>query len=124
MLLSSYMVIPSPKEVRVLAEEIERLELQLAVARRKWNALFGIAAAPSGKRQGRPDTLTGRVEQFIVTHPDKDHSIPSVADALGEPALQVGRVLYRLQMEKRIRTVRRGRYQALEKEATSEEKAS
>jgi hypothetical protein len=46
MLLSSYMVIPSPKEVRVLAEEIERLELQLAVARRKWNALFGIAAAP------------------------------------------------------------------------------
>jgi len=117
-------VIPNPKDVRLLAEEIERLESQLAAARGKWVSLFGGAASPRGEREANPSTLTGRVEQFIVAHPDKAYGIGTVAEALGEPSLQVGRVLYRLQMDKRIRTVGRGRYQALEKEVPSEERTS
>ncbi len=59
-----------------------------------------------------------------MTHPDQDHGIADVAAALGEGSLQVGRVLYRLHLDEKIRAVRRGRYQALEKEALSEEKTS
>ena len=118
--------VPKPKDVRLLAEEIERLEAQLAEARGKWDSLFGVAstAAVSGEQVSSGKTLTSRVHHFIVTHPDKDHGIAGVADALGEGSLQVGRVLYRLQMEKKIRIVRRGRYQAIEEEAPSEEKTS
>jgi hypothetical protein len=113
-------VIPNPKDVRLLAEEIERLETQLADARRKWSALFGVVststppAAASAQVNG--NSLTARVHTFILTYPDSDHGIANVAEALGEGSLQVGRVLYRLQMDGKIRVVRRGRYQALEKE--------
>ncbi len=117
-------IIPNPKGVRLLAEEIERLEEELSIARRKWAALFGDSINTSGRRESNSATLTGRAEKWINDHPDTDHKIARVADAIGESSLQVGRVLYRLQMDGRIRAPRRGHYQALEKEVPSEEKTS
>jgi hypothetical protein len=103
---------PKPKDVLPLAQEITRLETQLADAKRRWNLLFGIEQAERKPRASSVDGITARIATFIVTHPDQDHTISSVAAALSEPELQVGRTLYRLAQTGKIENPSRGKYRA------------
>src|ERR1035437_8725883 len=118
------MVVPKPQDVLILAREITRLEAQLAEAKRRWNLLFGVGEAGEKSRTAYPQGLTGRILQFLNEHPGAQYSISTVAQAVDEKELPVGRALYRLGMTGKISNSARGRYQALEKEVPSEEKTS
>lgn len=111
------MVAPKPKDVLPLAQEITRLEGQLAEAKRKWNLLFGIEQVERKSRASSIEGITAKVLDFVLTHTDQDHSISSVAEAVSEPELQVGRTLYRLSRTGKITNPSRGMYRTKEEEA-------
>jgi hypothetical protein len=111
---SLFMAVPSPQTVISLAEEITRLEAQLAEAQRRWNLLFGVGDGGKKPRTARPQGLPSRILQFLSEHPGVQYRISDVARSVGEGELQVGRVLYRLGMMKKISNPERGRYAGLE----------
>jgi len=114
------MAVPTPQDVIPLAQEITRLEAQLADAKRRWNLLFG---SNEGEKKPRPASalsLTGRILNFINEHHSVQYSINTVAQALEESELPVGRSLYRLAMTGKISNPRRGIYTALESEDQNE----
>jgi hypothetical protein len=113
---------PKPKDVLPLAQEITRLEAQLAEAKRKWNLLFGQADTPvKSSRAPRENGIAAKVLKYVELMGDAPLSISDVARGTGEEELAVGRALYRLARLQRIANPARGRYAALEKEATPEE---
>ena len=118
------MTIPRPQDILNLAQEITRLEAQLAEAKRKWDALFGIDIPAKKTRSASPNSLTTRVFNFVEEKKGIELSISAVAEGLKEPELAIGRVLYRLGMLGKIANPARGRYRSLEKEVPSEEKTS
>jgi hypothetical protein len=115
---------PKPRDVLPLAQEITRLETQLADARRRWNALFGVAEPEKKTHPAAQDGLTARILEHLSESLGVAHTIRSVAQALGTTELQAGRTLYRLSTSGRISNPGRGRYMAIEKEVPSEEKTS
>lgn len=114
---------PKPKDVLPLAQEIQRLEAQLAEARRKWNLLFGIEQPEKRQRASR-DGLSLKVLDALEKDSESEFTIAGAALRVSEPELQVGRALYRLARLGKIQNPSRGRYKANEKEASSEEKTS
>jgi hypothetical protein len=118
------MVAPKPKDVLPLAQEITRLEGQLAEAKRKWNALFGIEEQGKKTRASSSNSLTGKIFQFVEDNAGKELSISEVSRAVDEGDLAVGRALYRLAMLNKIANPSRGFYMAKVKEVPSEEKTS
>ena len=117
------MTAPKPKDVLPLAQEITRLEQQLAEAKRKWNLLFGITEPEKRTRESR-DGLSTKVLEHLALNLHLEHTIPGVAESLGESELQVGRALYRLARLGKIQNPSRGKYRAKEKEAASIETTS
>jgi hypothetical protein len=120
-----FMQAPKPKEVHAISGEIIRLEKELAQARAKYNALFGIEGPKKRTRAASSDGFTAKVLEFVESHAPGFHlTIPFVAESLDEPDLTVGKVLYKLAKAEKIANPKRGVYEALEKEAPSEEKTS
>src|ERR1700744_4633131 len=118
------MVAPKPKDVLPLAQEITRLESQLAEAKRKGSALFGIEEPERKTRASNASSVTGKILQFVKANPGAELSISTVSRAVDEGDLATGRALYRLATLGKIANPSRGFYKALEKEVPSEEKTS
>ena len=110
------MAVPTPQDVIPLAQEITRLQAQLADAQRRWSLLFGSGEGEKKPRPASALSLTGRILTFISEHPGVQYSINTVSQAVEEAELPVGRALYRLAMTGKISNPRRGIYTALESE--------
>jgi hypothetical protein len=105
---------PKPKDVLPLAQEITRLETQLAEAKRKWNALFGVTEPEKRSRALPADGPSSKALAFVDQHAGVIFTISMVAEGIGEPdELAVGRALYRLAAKNRIVSPSRGRYTSL-----------
>ena len=104
---------PKPKDVLPLAQEITRLEAQLAEAKRKWNILFGITEPEKRTRANATDGVAENVLNYVLLNRGSELSISDVATATGLAELQAGRALYRLAQSGRIANPSRGRYTAL-----------
>ena len=115
------MIAPKPKDVLPLAQEITRLESQLAEAKRKWNLLFGVSEPERKTRSGLADGLTARILAYIDDSAGRASSITAVSQGVGAAELAVGRTLYRLAKAGKIANPARGTYMSLEKEAPIEE---
>lgn len=106
-------MVPKPKDVLPLAQEITELEKKLADAKRRWNTLFGIEETPRRGRQSSADTLASKVQTFIDDNEGGDFTISAVAKAVGGDEMAVGRSLYRLARLGKINNPARGKYCAL-----------
>ena len=115
---------PKPKEVHALAGEIIRLEIALAAAKEKYNALFGITAKEKRTRSMSLDGINAKALEFIEARPGQDLAISTVAVGIGEEEVAVGRSLYKLYSAGKIAKPKRGIYRAIEKEVSPEEKTS
>ena len=118
------MIAPKPKDVLPLAQEITRLETQLAEAKRKWNALFGAEEPEKRSRNSSASGLTAKVLKYVEDNPGKELNISTGSRAVDEGDLAVGRTLYRLSRLGKIANPSRGFYSAIDKEVPSEEKTS
>ncbi len=107
------MVAPKPKDVLPLAQEITRLEGQLAEAKRKWNLMFGITEPEKKTRALAPDGLTAKILVYIDESAGTQSTIPATAQAVSEDELVVGRALYRLAKAGKIANPARGVYTSL-----------
>jgi len=107
------MVAPKPKDVLPLAQEITRLEGQLADAKRKWNLMFGITEPEKKTRALSPDGLTAKILQYIEGSIGVQSTITATAQAVSEDELAVGRALYRLARAGKIANPARGVYTSL-----------
>jgi hypothetical protein len=108
---------PKPKDVLPLAQEITRLETQLADAKRRWNLLFGISEPEKRRRAASVDGVSAKAVAFLERIPASEYTISAVAEEIGEKEIQVGRALYRLARNGTIVNPSRGRYKAKEQEA-------
>jgi hypothetical protein len=111
---------PKPKDVLPLAQEITKLEAQLAEAKRKWNALFGVEESEKRTRNSSASGLTGKILKYVEDNPGKELNISTVSRAVDEGDLAVGRTLYRLSKLGKIANPSRGFYSAIDKEETAE----
>ena len=115
------------KDIHILSGEILELEDKLSQKRARLNLLLGIVTPSPDPRIRGPrasDGLRGKAVEWINMHPFNDHSIADIASGIDEDQLQVGKALNNACKARQIKSTRRGRYQAIEKEVASEESTS
>ena len=117
---------PDPRKVASLANEIIRLEEELAILKEKWRAMFN--AIPLNTREAlgsapRPDSFATRVEE-AVNAARRPLTITQVAELVHGDQLKVGRALFRLSKTQRIESPSRGMYRSKRSEEKSAEVAA
>ena len=118
---ADHMAMLKIRDMHTLTGDILRLESELAAKRAKLNALVGSGDQAKVRRPRVADELRLKCIAWLESTPFQDHSISDVAQGVGEPDDVVGKALYNAYRVRSIRNPRRGKYQALEKEAPIEE---